>query len=98
MTKLNCRPLADRLLIERIAAEETTAGGIIIPDNAKEKPKQGKVLAVGPGARDDHGNRIRMDVKAGDTIVFTQWSGIEIEIGRKKLLVMKESDIIAVVE
>ena len=93
---MNCRPLADSLLIERIAAEETTTGGIIIPDNAKEKPKQGKVLAVGSGARDEHGNRIKMDVQVGDTVMFTQWSGIEIEIDRKKLLVMKESNIIAV--
>jgi chaperonin GroES len=92
------RPLHDRVLVRRIEAEEKSAGGIIIPDTAKEKPQQGEVLAVGPGARDEDGKHITPDVKAGDRIVFGKWSGTEIKIDGEDLLVMKESDIFGVVD
>jgi chaperonin GroES len=91
---MKCRPLSDRLVVERIEADEKTPGGIIIPDTTKEKPKQGRVVAVGPGTRDDSGNRIPIDVTVGDTVLFTQWSGVEIDLNGRKYLVMKESDII----
>jgi|SRR5690242_8185093 chaperonin GroES len=92
------RPLHDRVLVRRIDAEEKTAGGIIIPDTAKEKPSQGEVVAVGPGGRDEAGKLIPMDIKAGDTVLFGKWSGTEVKIDGKELLIMKESDILGVVE
>ena len=95
---MKIKPLGDRLVVERLEQEEKTAGGIIIPDSAKEKPKQGKVLAVGPGAKDEHGKRVPMDVEAGDIVLFTQWAGNEIKIDGKDFLVLKESDVIGVIE
>ena len=94
----NFRPLHDRVVVRRITAEEKTAGGIIIPDTAKEKPQEGQVLSVGPGARDEHGKRVELDVKAGDRVLFGKWSGTEVKVGGEELLVMKESDIIGIVE
>ena len=90
------RPLHDRVVVRRIEAVEKTAGGIIIPDTAKEKPQEGEVVAVGTGARDESGKLVTLDVKAGDRIVFSKWSGTEITIDGEELLVMKESDIIGV--
>ncbi|MCX8506184.1 MAG: co-chaperone GroES [Alphaproteobacteria bacterium] len=90
------RPLHDRVLVERIEQEGKTAGGIIIPDTAKEKPMQGKVISVGPGGRDESGKLIPLDVKAGDTILFGKWSGTEVKLDGKELLIMKESDIMGV--
>ena len=92
------RPLHDRVVVRRIEAEEKTAGGIIIPDTAKEKPQEGEVIAVGPGGRDESGKRIPMDVKAGDRILFGKWSGTEVKIDGEDLLIMKESDILGVLE
>jgi chaperonin GroES len=92
------RPLGDRVLIKRVEEEEKTKGGIIIPDTAKEKPQEGKVIATGPGARDDNGKVQPLDVKAGDVILFGKWSGTEIKIDGDDLLIMKESDILGVVE
>ena len=92
------RPLHDRVLVRRIEAEEKTAGGIIIPDTAKEKPQEGEVVAVGPGARDDSGKIQPLDVKAGDRILFGKWSGTEVKIDGEDLLIMKESDVLGVVE
>jgi chaperonin GroES len=92
------RPLGDRVLIKRVEEEEKTKGGIIIPDTAKEKPQEGKVVAVGPGARDDNGKVQPLDVKTGDTILFGKWSGTEVKIDGDDLLIMKESDILGVVE
>lgn len=91
------RPLHDRVVVKRIDAEEKTAGGIIIPDTAQEKPMQGKVVAAGPGARDANGKLIPMGVKAGDVILYGKWSGTEVKIDGKDLLVMKESDIMGIV-
>ena len=91
------RPLHDRVVLERIDAEEKTAGGIIIPDTAKEKPQQGKVVAVGPGGRDEAGKLIPIDVKIGDRVLFGKWSGTEVKIDNTELLIMKESDIMGVV-
>ena len=91
------RPLGDRVVVRRIESEEKTAGGIIIPDTAKEKPQEGEVVAVGPGARDEDGERIAMEVKAGDRILFGKWSGTEVKIDGKDLLIMKESDIMGVI-
>ncbi|HVY56986.1 MAG TPA: co-chaperone GroES [Xanthobacteraceae bacterium] len=96
MAKLNFRPLHDRVVVKRIDAEEKTAGGIIIPDTAKEKPQQGKVVAVGPGGRDEAGKLVPLDVKAGDTVLFGKWSGTEVKIDGDELLIMKESDIMGV--
>ena len=90
------RPLHDRVVIERIDAEAKTAGGIIIPDTAKEKPQQGKVIAVGPGSRDESGKLIPIDVKIGDRILFGKWSGTEVKIDGVEYLIMKESDIMGV--
>ena len=90
------RPLHDRVLVRRVTAEEKTAGGIIIPDTAKEKPQEGEVLAVGPGGRDDNGKAIAMDVKTGDRILFGKWSGTEVKIDGDDLIIMKESDILGV--
>ena len=89
-------PLHDRVLVRRLEGEEKTAGGLIIPDSAKEKPQEGEVVAVGAGARDDDGDRIAMDVKAGDKILFGKWSGTEIKLDGEDLLIMKESDILGV--
>jgi chaperonin GroES len=91
------RPLHDRVLVERIEAEEKTAGGIIIPDTAKEKPQEGKVVAVGSGTRGDDGKITPLDVKAGDKILFGKWSGTEVKVDGKDLLIMKESDILGIV-
>jgi chaperonin GroES len=92
------RPLHDRVVVRRIDAEEKSAGGIIIPDTAKEKPQQGEVVAVGPGARDEQGRLTPLDVKAGDTVLFGKWSGTEVKIDGEDLLIMKESDIMGVLE
>ncbi|HZU89314.1 MAG TPA: co-chaperone GroES [Stellaceae bacterium] len=92
------RPLHDRVLIRRIEQEEKTAGGIIIPDTAKEKPMEGEVIAVGPGARDESGKIQPLDVKPGDRVLFGKWSGTEIKIDNEEFVVMKESDIMGVVE
>src|SRR6478736_8651051 len=92
------RPLHDRVAIERIDAEAKTAGGIIIPDTAKEKPQQGKIIAVGPGGRDENGKLIPMDVKAGDHVLFGKWSGTEVKIDGHDYLIMKESDIMGVLD
>ena len=92
------RPLHDRVVIRRIEGEDRTKGGIIIPDNAKEKPQEGEVIAVGPGARDESGKLTALDVKAGDRVLFGKWSGTEVRIDGEDLLIMKESDIMGVVE
>ena len=94
---MNFRPLHDRVVVRRIESDEKTAGGIIIPDTAKEKPQEGEVVAVGPGARDDAGKVNPLDVKAGDRVLFGKWSGTEVKIGGEDLLIMKESDIMGVV-
>ncbi|MCL6249755.1 co-chaperone GroES [Altererythrobacter sp. KTW20L] len=90
------RPLHDRVVVRRIEAEEKTAGGIIIPDSAKEKPSEGEVIAVGEGARDDSGARVTPDVKVGDRVLFGKWSGTEVKIDGEDLIIMKESDIMGV--
>jgi chaperonin GroES len=95
---MNFRPLHDRVVVRRIEADEKTAGGIIIPDTAKEKPSQGEVIAVGPGGRDESGKLIPIDIKAGETVLFGKWSGTEVKIDGEDLLIMKESDILGIVE
>jgi len=95
---MNFRPLHDRVLVRRVDAEEKTAGGIIIPDTAKEKPQEGEVIAVGAGTRDENGKVTPLDVKAGDRILFGKWSGTEVRINGEDLLIMKESDILGIVE
>src|SRR5881275_2991618 len=92
------RPLHDRVVVRRLDAEEKTKGGIIIPDTAKEKPQEGEVVAVGPGARDESGKLNALDVKAGDRVLFGKWSGTEVRIDGEDLLIMKESDIMGVIE
>jgi chaperonin GroES len=92
------RPLHDRIVVRRITAEEKTAGGIIIPDTAKEKPQEGEVIAVGPGARDESGKLVPLDVRKGDKVLFGKWSGTEVKIDGDELLIMKESDILGVIE
>ena len=92
------RPLHDRVIVRRIEQDEKTAGGIIIPDTAKEKPIQGEVVATGPGGRDDSGKLIPLDVKVGDTVLFGKWAGTEVKLEGEELLVLKESDIIGVVQ
>ena len=92
------RPLHDRLVIRRIEGEEKTKGGIIIPETAKEKPQEGEVIAVGPGARDESGKLVPLDVKAGDRVLFGKWSGTEVKIDGEDLLIMKESDVMGVIE
>lgn len=92
------RPLHDRVVVRRIGADEKTAGGIIIPDTAQEKPQEGAVVAVGPGGRTEDGKALPMDVKAGDRVLFGKWSGTEVTIDGEELLIMKESDIMGVVE
>ena len=91
------RPLHDRIVLRRLEGEEKTKGGIIIPDTAKEKPQEGEVVAVGPGARDETGNLVALDVKAGDRVLFGKWSGTEVKIDGVDLLIMKESDVLGVV-
>jgi len=92
------KPLGDRVVVRRVEEETKTRGGIIIPDNAREKPQEGEVVAVGPGGRDDDGNRIAMDVKTGDRILFGKWSGSEVKIDGDELLIMKEADILGVLD
>lgn len=92
------RPLHDRVVVRRIEGDERSAGGIIIPDTAKEKPQQGEVIAVGPGSRDEDGKIVPMDVKVGDQVLFGKWSGTEVKIDGEDLLIMKESDIMGVLE
>ena len=92
------RPLHDRVVVRRIGADEKTAGGIIIPDTAQEKPQEGEVVSVGPGGRTEDGKELPMDVKAGDRVLFGKWSGTEVTIDGEELLIMKESDIMGVVE
>ena len=92
------RPLHDRIVVRRIEAEEKSAGGIIIPDTAKEKPQEGEIVAAGPGARDESGKLVPLDVKAGDRILFGKWSGTEVKIDGEDLLIMKESDVMGVAE
>ncbi|MCF6301799.1 MAG: co-chaperone GroES [Devosiaceae bacterium] len=95
---MSFRPLHDRVVVSRVDSEEKTAGGIIIPDTAKEKPSEGVIVSVGPGARDEDGKYIKPDVKKGDRVLFGKWSGTEIKIDGEDLLIMKESDIMGVVE
>lgn len=94
---MSFRPLHDRVVVKRIEAEQKTAGGIIIPDTAKEKPQEGEVVAVGPGARDEAGKLVPLDVQAGDRVLFGKWSGTEVKIDGQDLLIMKESDILGVI-
>jgi len=91
------RPLHDRVVVRRLESEERTSGGIIIPDTAKEKPQQGEVIAVGPGARNEKGELVALDVKAGDKVLFGKWSGTEVKIDGQDLLIMKESDVMGIV-
>jgi chaperonin GroES len=96
---LNIRPLGDRIIVEPVEQEETIAGGmLVLPETAKEKPQQGKVLAVGAGRRDEDGDRIPMDVEVGNTVLFAKYAGTEIKLAGKKLLIMKEADILGIVE
>src|ERR1043165_720440 len=97
-TSMKFRPLHDRVVVKRIDAEEKTAGGIIIPDTAKEKPSQGEIIAVGPGGRDESGKLIPIDLKVGDRVLFGKWSGTEVKIDGVDLLIMKESDVMGVLE
>jgi chaperonin GroES len=92
------RPLHDRVVVERVSAEEKSAGGIIIPDTVQEKPQQGKIIAVGPGGRDENGKLIPVDLQVGDRVLFGKWSGTEVVLDGKELLIMKESDIMGVIE
>ena len=98
MAKTKFRPLHDRVVVRRINAEEKTKGGIIIPDTAKEKPQEGEVTAVGPGGRDESGKLIPIDVKVGDRVLFGKWSGTEVKLDGEELLIMKESDIMGIIE
>jgi chaperonin GroES len=95
---MNFRPLHDRVVVRRIDAEEKTAGGIIIPDTAKEKPGEGEIVAVGPGARNEKGELVALDLEPGDRILFGKWSGTEVKLDGEDLLIMKESDILGVIE
>ncbi|WP_315756496.1 MULTISPECIES: co-chaperone GroES [unclassified Bradyrhizobium] len=95
---MHFRPLHDRVLVRRIEAEEKTKGGIIIPDTAKEKPQEGEIVAAGPGARNEQGQQVALDVKPGDRVLFGKWSGTEVKIDGKDLLIMKESDLLGVIE
>jgi chaperonin GroES len=98
MSKRQVKPLGDRLVVEPIEREERTASGIILPETAKEKPQEGRVLSVGPGRRDDDGNRVPMDVKRGDKVLYAKYAGTEIKIDDQALLILKESDILALIE
>ena len=95
---LKLKPLGGRLVVEPIEQEDVTASGIVLPETAKEKPQRGKVLSMGPGDRDEAGKRIPMDVKVGDTVLFAKYSGTEIKMDQKKMLILKESDVLAIVE
>ena len=95
---MNLKPLGSRVVIEPLEQEEITAGGIVLPETAKEKPQKGKVLSVGPGDRDDEGKRVPMDVKAGDTVLFAKYAGTEIKVEGKKLLILRESDLLAIID
>jgi chaperonin GroES len=95
---MNFRPLHDRVLVRRVAAEEKTAGGIIVPDTAKEKPQEGEVIAVGAGTLNEKGELRPLDVRAGDRILFGKWSGTEVKLGNEELLIMKESDVMGILE
>jgi chaperonin GroES len=92
---MNLQPLGDRLIVEVLEEEESTASGIVLPDTAKEKPQRGRVLAVGPGPRDDDGKRVEMDVSAGDEIIFSRYGGTEIKLGADEVLILRESDVLA---
>jgi chaperonin GroES len=96
--KLKLKPLGGRVIVEPIEQEEMTAGGIILPETAKEKPQEGKILAAGPGERDEDGERIPMDVQVGDKVLYAKYSGTEVKLDGKKLLILRESDILAVIE
>ena len=98
MTELKLRPLGDRVWLEPIEQEETTASGIILPETAKEKPQEGKILAVGPGARDDNGERQPLDVKVGNRVLFAKYAGTEVKLNGSKYLIMRESDLLAIVK
>jgi chaperonin GroES len=95
---MNFRPLGDRVLVKRVEEESRTKGGIIIPDTAKEKPQEGEVVSVGPGARDEDGKRVELDVKAGDRILFGKWSGTEVKVDGEDLIIMKESDVLGILD
>jgi len=95
---LSLKPLGDRVVVEPIEQEEVTAGGIVLPETAKEKPQQGKVLAAGPGARDEDGKHIAMDVKVGDKVLYAKYAGTEFKLDGKKLLILRESDLLAIIE
>ena len=95
---MNLKPLADRLVVEPIEQEEVTAGGIVLPETAKEKPQQGTVLAAGPGRTDDEGKHLAMEVKVGDRVLYAKYSGTEVKLDGKKVLILRESDILALVE
>jgi chaperonin GroES len=95
---LSLKPLGDRVVVEPIEQEEVTAGGIVLPETAKEKPQQGKVLAAGPGARDEGGKHVEMDVKVGDKVLYAKYAGTEFKMDGKKLLILRESDLLAVIE
>jgi chaperonin GroES len=95
---MKIRPLHDRVMVRRVAEDERSSGGIIIPDTAKEKPMQGKIVAAGAGARDDNGKVVKLDVKKGDKILFGKWSGTEVTVENEELLIMKESDIMGIIE
>jgi chaperonin GroES len=95
---ISLKPLGSRVVVEPIEQEEVTAGGIVLPETAKEKPQKGKILAIGPGERNDEGERIQMDVKEGDTVLYAKYSGTEIKLDNKKLLILRESDLLAIVQ
>jgi chaperonin GroES len=95
---MNLKPLGDRLIVEPIEQEERTSSGIVLPETAKEKPMQGKVLALGPGARQEDGSRLAMDVSKGDTVLYAKYAGAEVKIENKKYLILKESDVLAIVQ
>jgi len=95
---INLKPLGNRLVVEPVEEDEITAGGIVLPETAKEKPQKGNVLAIGPGDRDDSGNRVPMDVSVGDKVLYAKYSGTEVKVEGKKLLILRESDVLAIVE
>jgi chaperonin GroES len=95
---ISIKPLGDRVVVEPAEQEETTASGLVLPDTAKEKPQQGVILAAGPGQRDDDGNRVAMDVKVGDKVLFAKYAGTELKLEGKKLLILRESDLLGIVE
>ena len=95
---MNLKPLSDRVVVEPLEQEEVTAGGIILPETAKEKPQQGKVIAAGPGRTDDDGKRVAMEVKVGDRVLYAKYSGTEVKLDNKRLLIMRENDVLAIVE